>query len=292
MVTGDPKKHGTLVHLIFKMDPFTPPKKSSSSSSSPPSSPTSASKSSSSDVDLWSSLSVADAHLKLCLNLVSSNSTFLLPHLNALVRLITLHSTSPTPTTTTPCVNMLHASLLTTLTLVPKGSTLLPPILASNFPYIRSSTATLARYASTLLRIHSYFPASQSVQLILRKCVEVDVEIRVNTDGSATVEKPEMSDDAALVDERGERTGEAVKAEEEGRKLAKIPQPQVHDRADALDALMSLLFAHIDAHLPLEAGPWQSVEACWEELWGTFEATILQTHKSKVRTRPRPRVLS
>jgi hypothetical protein len=76
-----PQHHGKLLHLIMRLDPFTPP--------SPKGRPSSSAMSPEADsvsVSLFTEYAIADAYFALCVAIISANATFVIPVLESLVR--------------------------------------------------------------------------------------------------------------------------------------------------------------------------------------------------------------
>ena len=184
-ISGNAKKHEQLIHLIFKLDSFRSANSSSSTATSTTTTTTSSSSSSSSappappadtdsEADLYSNYKIADAHLYLCINLLSSNSTFLVPFLTMIVRFLKEDACDEKK------LNKIHGALSHALALVPKGRSELFPILANNFPFKRANTSKQVHYVNQLMRILDYCGTLRREVwgLIISKCIEVDVEVR------------------------------------------------------------------------------------------------------------------
>ena len=89
----------------------------------------------------------------------------------------------------------MHAALSTMLRLCPKGNQDLFPILASNFPFRTKPTGVLVWYTKQCLAVLEYVPTlhAQVLELLIDKCLEMDVEIKINDGGTVSIEK-EMRD--------------------------------------------------------------------------------------------------
>jgi RNA polymerase I-specific transcription initiation factor RRN3 len=83
-----------------------------------------------------------------------------------------------------------HAALATMLRLCPKGNSDLFPILASNFPFRTKPTNVLVWYTKQCLVVLEYVPtlSAQVLELIVDKCLEMDVEIKINKNGQVSIE--------------------------------------------------------------------------------------------------------
>jgi len=76
-----PQHHGKLLHLIMRLDPFTPPPpkgRLNSSAISP--------QADSASVSLFTEYAIADAYFALCVAIISANATFVTPVLESMVR--------------------------------------------------------------------------------------------------------------------------------------------------------------------------------------------------------------
>ena len=84
-----------------------------------------------------------------------------------------------------------HAALATMLRLCPKGNSDLFPILASNFPFRTKPSNLLVWYTKQCLACLVYVPtlSAQVLELIVDKCLEIDVEIKINKSGHVSIEK-------------------------------------------------------------------------------------------------------
>lgn len=170
-LTGVSKRHAHLVHLIFRLDPFDPPVNNTTKSTSPD------------HMTPYQNCSLADAHLHLLVAMVSANSVFLTPAMNAIWRLIQTEASSERSI-------RLHAALSTLLRLVPKGNTELFPVLASHFPFRTKPRSELEWYTRQCLVVTKYAPVihHQLLELLVDKCLEIDVEIKIEDGGNVAIE--------------------------------------------------------------------------------------------------------
>lgn len=175
-ITGNPTTHARLLHVLFRLDPFLKEKQEKLP-------------------DLYS---LADAHLHLMVALVSANSVFLESGMTALWRLLT---TTPSSSGGEKMerTSRLHAALATMLRLVPKGNSELFPIVASNFPFRTRPRPELEWYTLQCLTILEYVPTlhSQVLELLLDKCLEMDVEIKISDGGGVSIDKQSRHSDNA-----------------------------------------------------------------------------------------------
>ena len=191
-----PKQHAELLHTIFRLDPFVvPPKMANDDAFN----------------RIVETYALADAHLHFMVAIVSANSTFLHPALNALWKLLMSNNSNKGDASTihSPTneifvegkIQRLHAALATLLRLVPKGTTDLFPIVVSNFPF--RAHANVVTYAKRCMALLEYAPTlePQMLELLIDKALEIDVEIRIKDGGQVEIDeekfiKPQDDDDA------------------------------------------------------------------------------------------------
>jgi RNA polymerase I-specific transcription initiation factor RRN3 len=288
MVSGNPVLHQQLIHLIFKLDSFTPPaeKKKKSADKSPvrPDSPSKSAVATAQEAaaaaaaaaaatpppsPLFDDFSIATAHLNLATNLLSSNSTFLPPYIAMIIRLL-----MASPPDATRRIEMLHKTLAYACILVPKATDELRTLLPTTAPYKRAATEIQKHFTAQLLHITTYVPSLTStvVGLILMKCTEIDVEIRIHDGGSVSVmEELEEHDEMFEIDEFGGETDRALAA-----KLlrARAMSIEADDYADKLDELLLLLFTFFKESPVAPRDHYDLVREA-------FDSIVLTTHKSK-----------
>lgn len=138
---------------------------------------------------------VSFAYQQLLTQLVSANSTYLLPALHTLVRamLLRVDEMDDSGGGARERRGSVHSSLQTLLYLVPSGGSKLFPVLSSHYPHKRRSGDILADYARQLLEVLRYMPSAQGkvLQLIIEKCLEIDVEIKIMDNGEAVRDEEE-----------------------------------------------------------------------------------------------------
>lgn len=145
------------------------------------------------------------AYASLLGNLVSANAIFLLPSLQNLVKNLTVISdysndaadsspkpeissdgrTSPDAISVSDNVGRIHRAIFGVISLAPSGQAELFSLLAQRFPYKLSAKNAQCDYVTQLLRICEYLPVLQGriLELIVMKCIEIDVEIIVEDSG-------------------------------------------------------------------------------------------------------------
>jgi len=87
-LTSYPSHHAKLLHLILKMDPFAPPQSLLRTKQQDTQDPNykSGPNSRTNELEFFSNYLITDAHLALCLAIISANSTFSIPVLESVVR--------------------------------------------------------------------------------------------------------------------------------------------------------------------------------------------------------------
>lgn len=87
----------------------------------------------------------------------------------------------------------IHSTISTILQLVPTADNNLYPIIQRHIPYSRSAIQKLEWYAKQCLAVVSYCPKfhKQIICLLVEKCLEIDVEIKVENGGKASLDVKE-----------------------------------------------------------------------------------------------------
>lgn len=186
-----PIVHAHLLHLVFRYDPFCIPNKMATDEAYQ---------------TLVYSFELSHAHLQLCVAMVSCNSTFLLPALNALWKLlINVDPKFIIDDLSEGRIKRLHAAIATLLRLVPKGTTDLFPVMAGLFPF--RSRPNLKEYSIECLHVLQYAPTmeGQVLELLIDKALEMDVEIKIKSTGDVEIDnakhvKKLSDDDDAIFD--------------------------------------------------------------------------------------------
>ncbi|GMH72472.1 hypothetical protein TL16_g05923, partial [Triparma laevis f. inornata] len=217
--------------------------------------------------NLYTSLSIPRAHMSLMLNLISSNSTYVVAFLNCICKMLA------TVTEEKKRLELLHETMRTAFEIVPKSTELIFPILQQKFPYKRAPTPTLLHYSTQLLHLLTYAPilSPRILSLTLTRCIEIDVEIKISHDGDVTV-KENREDDVTLFEIDG-LTGEATKEAEETKRRPRAESIEADEYADKLDEMLLVLFKYLEKK--------STPKTLYEILLKTFEDNIMSTHKSK-----------
>jgi len=264
MIASQPRFHPQLLQNIFRMDSFKPP--------------TIETQDSLHDDEYFTSFQMADAHLSLCLALVSANGTFSTPMLECLVRFF-LPIGDYQNSSTVERSYRVHAAMNRLLKMLPgvdNGRSNLPSVLNEKFPYRGAKKEVIAHYVSELLRMLDYAPAPlmESIfQICMKKALALDVEIRIHDTGDVTVEKDEDDDAAFMMDEDQESN---IKSDH-AKRLSLREKEMADEMADKLDVIMTHLFHHIESKC--------TSPAKLMEIFGiahrTFITLVLTTYKSK-----------
>lgn len=159
------------------------------------------------------------------------------------------------------------------LRLVPKSHADLYPIIASKFPHWLRDKETLEWYSSQSFKVLDYLPSIRRrlFELLIDKCVEIDVNIFIKDNGDVTIEETEQKKES---DDDEEKSVEVGNPKEDKSKS----MTSVDVLSDKLDALLELLFRQIQ--FGCQSGV-SSTQQIYHELFQIFESTILTTHKSK-----------
>ena len=160
----------------------------------------------------------------------------------------------------------LHASLATLFRLCPKGRHEIFGVISSNSPFRLKRKEEIEWYYQQSLSVLRYVPEIESavLELIVQKCLELDVEIRISDQGEVSIEVDEIFD--LEVDEPATQNNSTP------------PDASVDDTAEKLDILMMMLLSYLDSNL--QRDPTQA-KILYASLIRVFEGSILQTHKSK-----------
>eukprot|EP01034_Spumella_vulgaris_P034798 gene34797-42918_t len=198
----------------------------------------------------------------------------------------------------------IHLAMKAIMVQVPTGHSVLFPILSTTFPHKRFSRNVQTDYVSQLLVICEYYPMIQPkiLELIVHKCMEMDVEIVIEDSGDVRIhDEYEGEDDddndffnggmsstaggQFAFDEDQPKSGGLnntrlsthIKKPMTEHAVPKIPQ-EVAEMADKLDSMLVLLVAFFDAEAARGA---TNKERLFQQLGAIFEVKILSAHKSK-----------
>jgi len=162
--------------------------------------------------------------------------------------------------------------LCTMMRLVPKARTDLFPIIASRFPFWKAEKRILKWYCIQSLRVLDYLPSIRKflLELIIDKCLEIDVNIKIDENGEVSIEEETKEKDT-------EKKTKGKVEEEESPAQKDAVGENVDILSDTLDSLLALLLNTLTE----ESKDGQGARDLYYELLPVFESTIITTHKSK-----------
>lgn len=235
-----------------------------------------------------------DAYTQFLVHLVSSNTVYVLPTLQTLVRslcrpqqLPPLASAAATSVIAIKSASsaqddekriqqrfdVVHATLQRVLKLVPTAANVIFPVLCEHFPHKRLETPFQVAYVSNLLKLSTYLPGIQErlFGLLTDQLVAIDVEIKLDENEEDIFTMDDFLDDELLPPDAG--TG-------------------VDEMADKLDQMMLVVFEHVaksvsnggaQTNPTSENGKLDAPKAAlvFKSLLKVFEHSILNTHRSK-----------
>lgn len=172
----------------------------------------------------------------------------------------------------------LHGMLYTMFQLFPKARADFFTLVASKFPHIKCDRAQLTHYCLQSFKVLKYLPTmrKQLLEIVIDKCLEIDVNIKINANGEVSIEQAENQDDAgkALNDNLKTIKGGAM---DESKKQSNTKDDVVDGFSDKLDSLLKLLLDEIR----IASKDGVVAREIYYELLPVFESTILTTHKAK-----------
>jgi hypothetical protein len=140
--------------------------------------------------------------LSLVINIITVNATFLSSAFKLLVKsfipdaIPASFNTNNDPnysssSSRSELLKYIHFTIQKLLSQVPTGIAELSKILEEFFPHKRFSLMIQTEYISSLLEIASYLPVLQSriLDIVLVKCLEIDVEIMIDDNGEVRLQK-------------------------------------------------------------------------------------------------------
>ena len=224
---------------------------------------------------------ICACYYHLLVAICSANTTFLIPVFEAIVKQIryvisredlALNLEGSTPDSTSDSnkaqleahhrIEILHATIRKILLLIPKAKSELYPIISKHYPHVTQSLNVVRNYLVIVLQQWQYcdFIREELLLLVLKKCLEMDVEILIKDDGMAIID-PDINTEDDDPDKCNEETKEAP------QKKAK----SVLDIANKLDINMQLLFCFLQNN---------DIHHQWKPLL-KFVPILLDVHKSK-----------
>jgi len=147
--------------------------------------------------------------------------------------------------------------------------------MSSNAPFRTRPESELVWYYAQCLEVLKYHPAirPQVLELLVDKCLEMDVEIKITDVGEAKIDEEKEDDDDDIFELELDEPGPS-KEDDEGNLTA-----TVDEMANKLDSLMLLLFQY-SSQLSA-SGTAEAVEELYKVYSHVFESTVLICHKSK-----------
>ena len=153
--------------------------------------------------------------------------------------------------------------------LVPKARSELFPIISGRFPFWKTERSVLTWYCFQSFQALEYLPSIRKplLEVVIDKCLEIDVNITINEDGEVSIEEHRAGN---VLNTDGDPTRED---EKEGQSQS----TSVDALSDTLDSILSLFFRK------LKDGSEASRETrdLYYEILPVFESAIITTHKSK-----------
>lgn len=165
---------------------------------------------------------------------------------------------------------MLH----TMFRLFPKARSDFFSIVASKFPHIKLDQSIICHYCKVSFKVLEYLPTmrKQLIDTVVDKCLEIDVNIKIEDNGEVSIEEQKEDDEA----EDG-TTETDSKAKEESKPLSTKDESVIDDFSEKLDSLLAILLQEIQK----ACKNYISAREIYYELIPVFESTILTTHKAK-----------
>jgi RNA polymerase I-specific transcription initiation factor RRN3 len=169
--------------------------------------------------------------------------------------------------------------LYTMFQLFPKVRADFFSLVASKFPHIKWEQTQLTHYCIQSFKVLEYLPSmrKQLLEIVIDKCLEIDVNIKINENGEVSIDEGENhegggegGDDNTSTTKEGPTTDEST---EQSSKKDDI----VDGFSDKLDSLLKLLLEEIRK----ASKDGVSAREMYYELLPVFESTILTTHKAK-----------
>jgi len=185
----------------------------------------------------------------------------------------------------------LHATLEKILSLVPKGRAEMQGLVARNFPFKLRYLDTHIVYVQQCLTVLQYVPTLHAdlLELLIDKCLEIDVEIKIKDGGQVGIDddndKDDHNFDQFLADDgttNGQDKSTKLRLKEEQEQMEREKRKKEEDRvkwfAEKLDSLMFLLFQHLQTYSNFSSG---MPRRLYSMVIRAFDSVILTTHRSK-----------
>ena len=194
----------------------------------------------------------------------------------------------------------LHRAVQSIVHIAPTAQLELFSICQSHFPHKRHHVLIQTEYISQLLTLCVHFPSLQLklFDLVVSKCLEVDVEIVIEESGEVVICKDDEAaglfdeadeDDMFALDDnpgQGQGQGRGSACPKGGLGAAPKIQLQVRDdvmeMADKLDCMLNVLLKFLLQHLASSSQHAPVLQdRIFSQFFQIFESRVLSTYKSK-----------
>lgn len=168
---------------------------------------------------------------------------------------------------------MLH----TMFRLFPKARSDFFSIVATRFPHIKLDQQLLVHYCKVSFKVLEYLPSmrKQLIDTVVDKCLEIDVNIKIEDSGEVSIEEQEKNDDGAGDGDVDTGANNNDSGDSKPRTTKEIGI--IDEFSEKLDSLLALLLDEIQK----SCHDYLSAREIYYELVPVFESTILTTHKAK-----------
>ncbi|KAG8933493.1 hypothetical protein FRC01_008919 [Tulasnella sp. 417] len=156
-----------------------------------------------------------------------------------------------------------HILLQRLLSLIPTLSTTLEPLLIRNFPHKRQDKAEQIAYIQNVLKLSEYCQELRDriLGLVVDRAIQIDVEIQVELEDldeglleSATIQEDDASGESSEEDDPSDNL--SINSDDEDyRKEEKTSLKKVTEMLAKLDAILKLLFDHLNVAGALSPPP-------------------------------------
>ncbi|CAJ1969252.1 unnamed protein product [Cylindrotheca closterium] len=262
MIAANPTIHAQLVHVVLRLNSTNPPKPPNSDDEN-------AMKQFENLNKIYKEMHLLDAHLHFMLALVSAKSAHLIPVMTAVWRMLSMRvGLQP------EMYHRLHAMMYTMFQLFPKARSDFFSIVATRFPHIKLDQSILCHYCKASFKVLEYLPSmrKQLIDTVVDKCLEIDVNIKIQDNGEVSIEEQKKEDSATE-----DATTESKDDNESPKQVSSKEQSIIDDLSEKLDSLLALLLEEIKK----ACKDYISAREMYYEIMPVFESTILTTHKAK-----------
>jgi RNA polymerase I-specific transcription initiation factor RRN3 len=194
--------------------------------------------------------------------------------------------------------NRIHRSIQNIVHIVPTAQLELFPLCQEYFPHKRHHALIQTEYISQLLTLCVHFPSLQLkiFDVIVAKCLEVDVEIVIEESGDVLICKDEEAaglfddadddDDMFALDDNQDPHGNTNKTAANFPRggigsLLKVQiqaRDEVTEMADKLDSMLCVVLKFLLQHI---SDATATQDRIFTQFFNIFETRILSTYKSK-----------